>query len=109
MKRKLSEKLLQWKERATRRPLILRGARQVGKTHLARELAKTSFEHFIEVNFEEDETLSPLFRSKSPDAICELLESKYSTPVRDGRTLLFLDELQAAEPHVFESLRYFRE
>lgn len=109
MKRELFDKLLLWKDRPTRRPLILRGARQVGKTHLVREFAKAAFEHFIEVNFEENQALAPLFRTKDPDIICELLADKFSTPVVDGRTLLFLDELQAAEPYVLESLRYFQE
>ena len=109
MKRFLLDKLLLWKDRPTRRPLILRGARQVGKTHLVREFARTSFEHLLEVNFEESASLASLFRSKDPDVICELLASRYSVPVVDGRTLLFLDELQAAEPYVFESLRYFKE
>ena len=109
MKRDLLDKLLLWKDRPTRKPLILRGARQVGKTHLVRELAKASFEHFVEVNFEESAGLAPLFRSKDPAVIGELLADKFSTPVVDGRTLLFLDELQAAEPYVLESLRYFRE
>ena len=109
MKRDLFDKLLLWKDRPTRRPLILRGARQVGKTHLVREFAKAAFEHFIEVNFEENAALAPLFRSKDPALICELLSDKFSTPIADGRTLLFLDELQAAEPYVLESLRYFQE
>ena len=109
MKRDLLDKLLLWKDRPTRKPLILRGARQVGKTHLVRELARTAFEHFVEVDFEESAALAPLFRSKDPFLIGELLADKFSTPVEDGRTLLFLDELQAAEPYVLESLRYFRE
>ena len=109
MKRFLLDTGLLWKNRPSRRPLILRGARQVGKTHLVRELARAAFEHFIEVNFEESSALAPLFRSKDPAIICELLADKYSTPIVDGRTLLFLDELQAAEPYVLESLRYFRE
>ncbi|MBO4620997.1 MAG: ATP-binding protein [Victivallales bacterium] len=109
MHRFLSQKLLQWKERPTRHPLILRGARQVGKTYLVRELAQSSFAHFIEVNFEADATLSSFFASKDPSVICELLSAKYSVPVIDGQTLLFLDELQAAPPFVLESLRYFYE
>ena len=95
MYRFLSTKMLQWKERANRHPLILRGARQVGKTYLGRELAQSSFAHFIEVNFEADATLPSFFSSKDPAVICELLSAKYSVPVVDGQTLLFLDELQA--------------
>ena len=109
MERKLEESLKNWKERKTRHPLILRGARQVGKTYLVREFARKCFKHFIEVNFEEDASFVKLFESKNPDVICELLNSRFSVPVKDGETLVFLDELQAAEPYVFESLRYFYE
>jgi hypothetical protein len=109
MHRFLTDKLLAWKVRSTRHPLVLRGARQVGKTYLARELGRIAFSHYIEVNFEESPALSSLFQTKNPDTICELLTTKYSTPVIDGETLLFLDEIQAAQPYVFESLRYFYE
>ena len=109
MKRKLKEKLVEWKERTNRHPLILRGARQVGKTYLVREFARSSFAHFVEINFEEDPSLVKLFASKNPEVICELIAARFSIPVKDGETLLFLDELQAAEPYVFESLRYFYE
>lgn len=109
MFRKLSNKLVDWKNRVRRHPLILRGARQVGKTYLVRELARTEFVHYLELNFEEDRTLSSLFASKRPEVICELLQARFSIPIEDGKTLVFLDELQAAEPYVVESLRYFAE
>ena len=109
MKRFFEEKLKQWKERPNRHPLILRGARQVGKTYLIREFARKNFSYFLELNFEEDVTLIPLFESKKPDVICELLSSRFSVPLKEGESLLFLDELQAAEPYVFEALRYFYE
>jgi len=108
MIRKVTEKLGEWRTRTRRHPLILRGARQVGKTFLVRELGK-HFEHYLELNFEEDGTFSQLFVSKNPASICELLEAKFDVPLVDGRSLLFLDELQAAEPCVLESLRYFYE
>ncbi len=109
MFRKLSQKLVDWKNRARRHPLILRGARQVGKTYLVREFARAEFVHYLELNFEEDGTLSSLFASKRPETICELLQAKFSVPIEDGKSLVFLDELQAAEPHVVESLRFFAE
>ena len=108
MVRKISENLREWRDRTRRHPLVLRGARQVGKTFLVRDLAK-SFEHYLEVNFEEDEIVSTLFKSKDPTAICELLESRFDIPLIDGKSLLFLDELQSAQPYVLESLRYFYE
>ena len=88
--------------------MVLRGARQVGKTFLVRELGK-SFTHYLEVNFEEDGAVAGLFKSKDPQIICELLEAKFDIPLVDGKSLLFLDELQDAEPYVLESLRYFYE
>lgn len=108
MERKILEKLIQWRNRSRRHPLILRGARQVGKTYLVRELAR-GFDHYLEVNFEEDASAATLFSSKNPRVICELLEARYDVPIKDGKTLLFLDELQDAEPYVIESLRYFYE
>ena len=108
MRRKIAEKLIEWRNRNGRHPLILRGARQVGKTFLVRELAK-GFANYLEVNFEEDGSVSELFRSKNPQAICELLEAKFDISLVDGKSLLFLDELQDAEPCVLASLRYFYE
>ncbi len=109
MDRHLSTKLVSWKQRQTRHPLILRGARQVGKTYLVRDFARREFPYFLELNFETDASISGLFRTMDPSTICELLLAKFSIPIIDGKTLLFLDELQAAEPHVLESLRYFYE
>lgn len=108
MQRKISEKLKEWRNRTRRHPLVLRGARQVGKTFLVRELGR-SFEHYLEINFEEDSSLTQFFRTKNPEIICELLEAKFDIPLVDGKSLLFLDELQDAEPCVLESLRYFYE
>ena len=84
MERKLEESLKNWKERATRHPLILRGARQVGKTYLVREFARKCFKHFIEVNFEEDASFVKFFESKNPNVICELLNSRFSAPCLTG-------------------------
>lgn len=109
MLRKLDKKLDSWAKRPRRHPLILRGARQVGKTYLVRELGKRLFKNYLELNFEQDVTLSSLFESKTPATICELLSVKFSKEIVDGETLVFLDELQAAEVCVLESLRYFYE
>lgn len=109
MFRKINIKLKEWTLRSRRHPLILRGARQVGKTYLVRELARAEFEHYLELNFEKEPSLSTLFRSRDPKLIGDLLVARFSIPLVDGRTLLFLDELQDAEPVVLESLRYFYE
>ena len=109
MLRKLDKELEKWANREGRHPLVLRGARQVGKTYLVRELAKRHFATYIELNFEQDSLLASLFESKRPDLICELLSVKFSKKITDGETLIFLDELQAAGVTVLESLRYFYE
>ena len=108
MERKILQKLIDWQQRDARHPLVLRGARQVGKTYLVRELGKR-FKYYLEINFESDPLTSGFFSSKDPRAICELLESKFDVPLIDGESLLFLDELQDATPEVLESLRYFYE
>jgi uncharacterized protein len=109
MFRKLDRKIEEWADRKNRHPLVLRGARQVGKTYLVRALAKRRFKTYLELNFEQDETLSTLFASKRPDQICELLSVRFEQKIIDGETLVFLDELQAADVCVMESLRYFYE
>ncbi len=108
MKRKALDELLKWKTRSGRKPLVLRGARQVGKSHLARALAAEAFEGILELNFERDASLAGLFSGASVKETVRLLEARYGVPVVEGKTLLFLDEIQAA-PEVFAKLRYFHE
>lgn len=100
--------LKEWKDRATRKPLVIRGARQVGKSFLVRLMASEAFSNLVEINFERMPDLASLFVSKTPRTILPLLEAKFNIPIESGRTLLFLDEIQAA-PEVFASLRYFQE
>ena len=102
------EELKRWKDKANRKPLVVRGARQVGKSHLVRALAAESFESLLEINLETDLDAPSLFASKEPSAIVRLLEARYGKPVSPGRTLLFLDEIQAA-PELLSALRYFFE
>lgn len=102
------EDIKAWKTKPNRKPLVIRGARQVGKTYLVRMFAGKHFDHLMEINFERDPELASLFVSKNPDKIVQMLELQFDCPVRAGETLLFLDEIQAA-PQVFASLRYFYE
>jgi len=98
----------EWQTKASRKPLVLRGARQVGKSYLARAFAQARFKQILEVNFERRPEAASLFASKEPKTICRLLEARFGTPLVPGTSLLFLDEIQAA-PEVFAALRYFRE
>jgi predicted AAA+ superfamily ATPase len=100
--------LKQWKEKSGRKPLVIRGARQVGKSYIARQLGKETFEGMVELNFEKDPDTGELFRSNDPKKIVGLLELKTNVSIRPGNTLLFLDEIQAV-PSVISVLRYFYE
>lgn len=107
--RNVDKELLAWSNDSDRKVLLLRGARQVGKSSAVRHLGK-SFKYFVEVNFEnDDEDVKSLFRPGiSPQEICKRLSFYYHTPVVAGETLLFLDEIQAWIPAI-SKLRYFYE
>jgi len=100
--------LKHWKIKNNRKPLVIRGARQVGKTYLVRKFARENFESILEINFEKHIDLADLFKSKNPRKIIQLLELQYNHSIISGKTLLFFDEIQAA-PEIFSSLRYFYE
>lgn len=108
MKRTISADLEAWLSRERRKPLVLRGARQVGKTWAVRELASRSNLDLAEVNFEERPELGAVFEETSPDAILSALEPLLETRIDPNRTLLFLDEIQRA-PNAFAHLRWFYE
>lgn len=104
----IDQELLQWRDATARKPLILRGARQVGKSSAVRNLGK-QFEFFIEINFEEQSDFRTLFEKN--DSVSEIvlqLSVLTNTPIKEGRTLLFLDEIQACIPAI-SMLRYFYE
>ena len=109
MKRILLEKLKQWKESSTRQPLILRGARQVGKTWLMKEFARTEYEDYIYVNFEFDEELKTLFEADlNPERILLHLNAFSGVEAKPETTLIIFDEIQEA-PRGLTSLKYFSE
>lgn len=106
--RNIDQVLLTWKQDTVRKPLLLRGARQTGKTTAIRHFAK-SFEFFVEVNFERDVGVRRFFEGDlDVRKICSMLEMRYNTPILPGRTLLFLDEIQSC-PGAISALRYFYE
>ena len=109
MKRHIFEQLVAWKETPSsrRKPLILEGARQVGKTWLARELGKTQFESFVEVNFEKLQEARSLFEANFDlNRILLAIQAVTGTKVIPGKTLLFFDEIQFARRGLL-SLKYF--
>jgi len=109
MKRLIDFFLLEWKnEHFDRKPLLLRGARQVGKTYAARTLGKT-FTHFVEINLETDEDARKIIsQDLDPKRIVFQLSQYLKTDITPGATLLFIDEIQAV-PKAITALRYFYE
>ncbi|MEA3348872.1 MAG: AAA family ATPase, partial [Pseudomonadota bacterium] len=97
-----------WKNRQNRKPLVIRGARQVGKSYLVRIFAEEAELDLIEINLELNDDYADCFTTKDPSRIITLLELKTARKITPGKTLLFLDEIQAA-PQILASLRYFYE
>jgi len=107
-KRKIDLELLLWSEEEHRKPLLLRGARQVGKSSAVRELAK-QFEYFAEVNFESQRQLHTVFSGDiNPRNISNDISLFLNVPIIPGKTLLFFDEIQSC-PAAISSLRFFYE
>ncbi len=108
MKRKALKYLIAWKTSPDRKPVLIRGARQVGKSYLVRQLAQ-EFSNFVEVNFELEPTLKSLFeKDLDPRRIVRDLCIKKKCQITEGQTLLFLDEIQQC-PNAVTALRYFYE
>jgi len=100
--------LLHWLKKHGRKPLVLRGARQVGKSSLVRRVAKLSQRHCFELNFERYPEHADFFKSNDPSLILSHLNVHFKQTIDSNHALLFLDEIQAT-PHVIETLRYFYE
>lgn len=108
MKRLIDYHLHTWKESPLRQPLLLRGARQVGKTYAVRELAK-SFSSFVEINFEINKKAKALFEQDlDPQRIVREISAITEQHIIPGQTLLFFDEIQSV-PDAITALRYFYE
>jgi len=108
MKRFVSKELDNWLKAHNRKPMVLRGARQVGKTWLVRDLAKRQKLKLIELNFERLPSLADLFSENNPVEILRNIEAEFATTIKPESSLLFLDEIQAA-PELFSKLRWFKE
>ena len=109
MKRKLMKKLIEWKTSENRKPLIILGARQTGKTWLMKEFGKEYFSSCVYVSFFNNRRAAGLFDSDyDTNRIISSLEAQYHTSITPGGTLLIFDEIQRA-PKVLESLKYFAE
>jgi predicted AAA+ superfamily ATPase len=109
MKRDIYQNLLNWKSSPRRKPLILRGARQVGKTYILKEFGEKEYQNVAYFNFEEDPSLHELFLGRIlPDKIIERLSIYLETQIYPEKTLIIFDEIQNS-PETLTSLKYFYE
>ena len=106
--RNIDNELIAWKEEKDRKPLLLRGARQIGKSSSVRKLAE-KFEHFLEINFEKNRDAYRFFEGDlNVKEICTKLSVQFQKPIIPNKTLLFFDEIQAC-PNAISALRFFYE
>lgn len=108
MKRDLELELLRWKNATEHKPLLLRGARQVGKSYVATSFAQEHFEDLLLVNFEKEPKFKLAFETLNPVEILNRLYLQSGHRVTPGKTLLFLDEIQECT-QALQALRYFKE
>lgn len=108
MHRSLIQSLREWKNSPARQPLLLRGARQTGKTYLVEQFGTTDFTHQLKINFEKEKQFTECFKTLDPKQIIQELELTANETIQAGTTLLFLDEIQEC-PNAIKALRYFFE
>ena len=103
------KELIKWKENKGRKPLILRGARQVGKTYILKEFGKENYQNIAYFNFDNDEELKNIFlHTKDPKRIIEQLVIVSEERIEPDKTLIIFDEIQEC-PNALNSLKYFNE
>lgn len=109
MKRNAMRDLVQWKESEDRKPMVLKGARQVGKTWLMKEFGSNYYQNYVYFNFDEEDELKSIFeKNKNPQRIIELLSMIADEKILPGDTLIIFDEVQEC-PEALNTLKYFKE
>lgn len=109
MNRNAIHDLIRWKSSEDRKPMVLKGARQVGKTWLMKEFGQNYYDSFVYFNFDEEDELKSIFTSnKNPYRIIELLSLIADQKINPGETLIILDEIQEC-PEALNALKYFKE
>ena len=109
MKRNALESLMQWKSSEDRKPMVLKGARQVGKTWMMKEFGRTAYDSFVYFNFDEEDELKSIFEvNKNPQRIVELLSLIAGEKILPEKTLIIFDEIQEC-PSALNTLKYFKE
>ncbi|MEA1975625.1 MAG: AAA family ATPase [Bacillota bacterium] len=109
MLRKITNEIVKWKESIDRMPLLIHGARQVGKTYIIKKFGKNNYENVIYVNLElEKEIIKDFEESIKPEFIINRLELYFGEHIKKEKTLIFIDEIQVSE-RALTSLKYFCE
>lgn len=109
MRRNAIQELIKWKSSEERKPMVLKGARQVGKTWLMKEFGQSCYESFVYFNFDEEDELKSIFeKNKNPHRIIELLSFIAEKKIVPGETLIIFDEIQEC-PEALNTLKYFKE
>jgi len=109
LKRNAIQDLINWKSSDNRKPLVLKGARQVGKTWLMKEFGQNCYDSFVYFNFDEEEELKSIFETnKNPHRIIDLLSMIAGEKILPEETLIIFDEIQEC-PEALNTLKYFKE
>ena len=109
MERNAIQKLIEWKNSEERKPMVLKGARQVGKTWLMKEFGKNYYNNYVYFNFDEEEELNSIFKTnKNPQRIIELLSMIAGEKIEADGTLIIFDDIQEC-PEALNALKYFKE
>ena len=106
--RNIKHLFMEWKTRDNRKPLVVRGARQTGKTSAVHELAAEAFDSYVYINLEKADDLSLFSRMYSIQELLQIIQLKFNKKIIPGKTLIFIDEIQAS-PAAMSQLRYFYE
>lgn len=109
LRRNAIEQLKRWKSSEERKPMVLKGARQVGKTWLMKEFGRSCYNSYAYFNFDEEEDLKSIFETnKNPQRIIDLLSMITDVKIEPEKTLIIFDEVQEC-PEALNSLKYFKE
>lgn len=109
MKRNAIQDLILWKSSEERKPMVLKGARQVGKTWLMKEFGQSYYDNFVYFNFDEEDELKSIFETnKNPHRIIELLSMICGDKIEPEKTLIIFDEIQECA-EALNTLKYFKE
>ena len=109
MRRKIEQRLIEWKDKKNRYPLLLYGARQVGKTYILNEFGEKYFENTVYINIETNRAVADYFNDDiSPERLIRFLEATVNEVITPEKTLIIFDEIQSCE-RALTSLKYFCE